>query len=65
MKRIKAWWNRNSKKNNPSKPSYKQVEEVKCSECGQVKGYKGIAVKPEYINFGPVSGCFCDNKIKN
>ena len=49
----KVWWNR--KRNNPSKTSH-QVESIKCSECGQIKGYKGVAIKPPAINFGKVSG---------
>lgn len=55
MKRIKAWWDRNSRKNQPQKQTH-IVFPVMCSECGQQKGLRGVATNPEYVKLNNVTG---------
>lgn len=65
MKRIKAWWNKNSRKNQQVKTV--PPLPVKCESCGQIKGWKmpeSVVVENKYLKMGKVSGTYFNPTIK-
>ena len=64
MKRIKAWWDRNSKRNQQEKTSH-EVSPIICSECGQQKGMMGVHKESDMIKLRNVSGTDYQDIIKS